>query len=839
MQVRSVVVGLVAVALLLPVSGWAQSNIFRSAYTASSSSNATGIATGDIDGDGFIDVVTTNAGGGNEVNILIGFGDGEVSGIGAIELPSLPSALSLAKFDSDNIADLVVGLANEDAITFLHGRGDIEGFDPPGASIKVGGSVAGLLAVDFTGDGKLDIITANDGGDSAPGSVSFLRGDGLGGFTLLLQNDPSHPGETVQALLAELGTRAVAVGNIDADPELEVLAVNARANSAHGISIFDGDGTGAFTPGGSIATGGAPQDLRLIDLDGDGKLDLLVANSNDDTLSVQHGLGNKTFGPATTYAVGTAPTHLAVGDMDGNDTVDVVVSNSRSGDVTVLRGDGMGGFGGARTWVAEAEPQALALADFNDDQLLDVATAAQGGSSAAVVIQSNRGDGVLHAVEDVASGNGPSAVTVADIDDDGLPDLVSSGDSGTVSIQFARPDGFSVPQTIAIGGRTRAVVAVDLNADGRPDIAVVDNENNRVVVALATGASTFGPAQPYSVSTGPSAITTGDFNGDHLVDLAVTTIGPPGRAAVLLQQPGGTGTFGPARSTAVQETPIGIRAVDINCDGKDDLVVANQASAVVTVLRSAGDGTFVVAQEMDSTQVGGQPSALAVGDFNRDGVGDLAVSDSVAAGPSPTSVRTFLGSCTGPFTFKQAIRAGDLVSAVVARDFTGDGLVDIGVVNQTSNAVKVLTGVGDGMFRANAVDVVSRMPVSITAGDFDGDGRFDAATANSDPSANNLSVLYNCARDPECSQFTTIPGRAALRGDGNGDGVRSAADFVAVAREVIDGDGQQVEQINLVVDDVPLDPDGYAGDPGVDANGDGLVSAQDRGAVARRIFGGA
>jgi hypothetical protein len=124
--------------------------------------------------------------------------------------------------------------------------------------------------------------------------------------------------------------------------------------------------------------------------------------------------------------------------------------------------------------------------------------------------------------------------------------------------------------------------------------------------------------------------------------------------------------------------------------------------------------------------------------------------------------------------------------------------------------------------------------LSIAAADFDGDGRYDGSTANSDPSANTVSVLYNCARDQGCDPFRAgPPGSAALRGDANNDGVRSAADFVAVAAEVMDGDGRQVEAIALGTFS------GARVSRGVDANGDGLVTAQDRRAVAHRIFSGA
>ena len=170
--------------------------------------------------------------------------------------------------------------------------------------------------------------------------------------------------------------------------------------------------------------------------------------------------------------------------------------------------------------------------------------------------------------------------------------------------------------------------------------------------------------------------------------------------------------------------------------------------------------------------------------------------------------------------------------AVAAGDFNGDSIVDLAVVSQTDNEVELLLGVGDGTLRPVGSDGVSRMPIAVTAGDFNLDGLYDAASANNDPSANNVSVLTNCVRELGCDPFGNPgpPGVAALRGDGNGDGLRSAADLVAVAREVMDGDGFQVESIGF--------GSGYQASAGVDANGDGRVDAQDRVAVAHRIFGG-
>lgn len=833
MRKRSVMAAVAVVGLLMPGAGWANSGLFRSAYTEIAAGNPTGIATGDFDGDATTDVLTTNAGvGGNDVNILVGFGDGTLSPIGQVPINSFPSGLHLADFDGDEVPDLIVALGTDNAVVFLRGRADQDFFDFPGAPIAVGTSPIGLASGDIDGDGVRDLVVANEGSDNAPGSVSFLHGNGDGTFTVLLQDDPDEPGMSIPNLDTDLGTIAVALGNLDADPALDVAVLNNRGNT---ISLFTGDDSGSFSPAGTLPTGAAPKDFALADLNGDGDLDLVVANSNDDAATVQLGNGDRTFQTATSYTVGTAPNQVSLGDLDGDAVLDLAVSNSRSGDVSILIGDGAGGFGSLRTYVADAEPQALTLADLNADDLLDAVAATQGGDDGpSVAVLRNRGDGTMHGVEDLPAGNGPSALAVADVDDDALPDLIVTGDSGSLLVLPARRDGFGPPLTIAVGDRALGVVATDLNGDDRPDLAVVDNENNRVAVTLATGPGRFAPAQLYPVAEGPGSITAGDFNDDGRPDLAVSSIGPPGRASVLLQQT--NGTFAAARNTTVGDTPLGIASLDANCDGRDDLVVANQASNIVTVLRSNGDGTFAAVQELTDGQVGQGPIALAVADFDRDGVSDFVVTNSVAPGSTP-SVRPFRGTCDQPFApFPLAsTNAGNLVSAVVARDFTGDQIVDLGLVNQADNVVRVLTGVGDGTFRRTLrPDAVSRMPIAIAAADFDGDGRYDAASANSDPSANNVSVLSNCARDPGCDPFGGAGpvGSAALRGDANNDGQRTAADLVAVSAELLDGDGRQVEAIG------GGDFGGERVAPGVDANGDGIITAQDHRAVARYVFGG-
>jgi hypothetical protein len=360
------------------------------------------------------------------------------------------------------------------------------------------------------------------------------------------------------------------------------------------------------------------------------------------------------------------------------------------------------------------------------------------------------------------------------------------------------------------------VAAVDLNGDERLDLAIVDNERRRVSVLLGAGNGEFGPPAHFQTDTQPSAIAVGDLNSDTFTDLAVTALGSPGRVSTLLGA--GNGTFSAFRSTEVGDTPIALSAGRFDDDGCDDMAVVNEASDSVSILLSNCDGTLRLSQLLSN--VGQGPVSIAAADYDRDGRLDLAVGNSVVPF-GQASVRVFMGNGAGQFSpfAGGSIRAGDFIAAMAGRDLDGNFLPDLTAVNQTSNTVRVLSALGGGQFRSTNPVNVSRMPTTIAAADFDGDGRYDVATSNSDPSANNLSVLTN------------VQGEGALRGDANSDGTVSAADLIEVVLEVLDGDGQAVEDIRMSRSNTtPI---------GVDANGDGRVDGQDRIAVARRVFAGA
>jgi hypothetical protein len=819
-------IGAVMGSLCVPVAVWAQEGlIFRASLLGGAGEGATGIVLGDFDGDGLVEVATSHSDSGSIViNFLFRDEPVEFTQVQSVPAGSVPSGLLTGLFDDDEILDFVVANVNEGTIRFIRGatQGEFDfSFDPPGVPIPVGDSPVGLASTDLNGDGILDVVVANRGStDDAVGEVAVLRGEGDGTFSV------------ASVLTTQIGTVGVAIGRIDADQELDVVAVNSGANT---VSTFFGRGGFAFDIGPNVMTGAAPLAVALGDLNGDGVLDVVTADSNADTVSVLLSNRNRTFAPRVAYPVGTNPTAIAATDVNGDGHADVVVTNKRSSDVSVLYGDGSGRLPRVRHFVVDEEPVVVALGDLAGGGRVDIVTANAAPMTIAALFNLGETLGeTFQGVEDLRTGNEPHGLAAGDINNDGFPDLVAVHRSGEVVGLHAGPDGFTSDELILNLSSGLDLALVDFNQDGRLDLAVLDDQSRSVAIAFGLGLGNFsGVVQNLVTGDQPTAMTAADVDGDGRLDVAVVSIGPPGQVAVFRQQ--ADGSFGARQTTQIPCTlpdpecltpvPVAMAAADFNCDGNDDLLVANSLSSTVAVMVSSGNGTFTVQNQLSEGLVGRGPNALAIADFNRDGQPDFAVGSRIVTGTGE-AVRVLFGNtspCNATFrtSGEPQYRFGDnLISALVARDIAGNSLVDIVGAYQVLNSVQIFpaTTVNAQMlteFVSRQVANVSRMPLDIVAADFNGDGSYDVATANGDLNASNLSVVTNALVSD------------VLRGDGNGDGKVTAADVTMLVREIADGDGDQVEDIVL------RNPQSQRG---VDANGDGRVDRQDVLAHVVRIF---
>jgi len=217
----------------------------------------------------------------------------------------------------------------------------------------------------------------------------------------------------------------------------------------------------------------------------------------------------------------------------------------------------------------------------------------------------------------------PTSVAVGDFNGDGYPDLaIANFDSGTIAIFTGKGDGsFNSPSTIPVGFRSTSIAVGDFNGDGKLDLAVANADAASITILTGNGDGTFTTGGNFGVGNRPVSVAAKDVNGDGILDLVVAN-STDSTVSVLLGN--GNGTFQPARNFGVGGSPISVGIGDFNGDGKSDIAVVNRLSDSVTILLGDGTGSFVAGNH---AAVGSNPFSVAVGDFNGDAVDDLAVAN--------------------------------------------------------------------------------------------------------------------------------------------------------------------------------------------------------------------
>ncbi len=602
------------------------------------------------------------------------------------------------------------------------------------------GRVTSLAVADVNGDGLNDIVASGVGASSTSSGhlVVFVNnGDG----TFRTTTDVGAP------------QTAFVIDDVNGDASVDIVmpaGFDSSGTGLPGVLTFLGNGDGTFRSPVTSATSVARADGPFVtgDFNGDGKTDLLL----DTLVLLGNGDGTFTAGPALPSSIGFVGFNAAVGDVDRDGKLDIAYT-SIAGFVQVLLGNGDGTFriGARYAAPASAGPVSITEIDGDGNPDLVVGVVRQGlilpSSNDALALRTQfllgRGDGTFVGAPVASSGyttnSSAPQTALADFDGDGRLDALVADAAADGTLSVLRGDGragFGNAIRSATSVRAQMLASTDLDGDAKPDAVVAGFTIPAATPVVATltnvGNGTFSSEHDYALPSAPIALAVGDFNGDGRVDVAVATStlvsgGTGPGVYVLFGQPGGT-LSAPVRIDA-STNAVSIAAIDLNGDGRADLVVADQGTSLGAVgglyaYLGNADGTFAAAAVPATTAT--RYSAVAFADMNRDGKVDLVAAGSVPGsgfGVIAANVYTFPGRGDGTFgapTVETLSGNDGSASAIAIADFDKDGALDIAVGTQ-NDFTEVLLGKGDGTY-AHGLLTLAEHPSSLVAGDLDNDG---------------------------------------------------------------------------------------------------------------------
>ena len=442
-------------------------------------------------------------------------------------------------------------------------------------------------------------------------------------------------------------TAAVPAADVASPGTAAITVVNpGAANPVSNVVYFPvaASTTAVAFGGGTAAVGANPISVAAGDFNGDGKVDLAVANLNGGTVSIllgqgSSGVGDGTFAAQTTYPAGSNPSSIAIGDFNGDGILDLAVADFGSAMVSILLGQGDGTFVTQTTpYPTGTQPISIATGDFNGDGKLDLAVANNGSNTVSILL--GQGDGTFVTQTTFPVGAGPVSIAIGDFNGDGKLDLAVANFSGaTVSILLGQGDGtFLTQTTYPTGSGPRSIAIGDFNGDGKLDLAVANQGSSTVSILLGLGDGTFAAQTTYPTGSSPFSIAIGDFNGDGKLDLAAANFNS-NTVSILLGQ--GDGTFAAQTTFPTGTNPFSIATADFNGDGKLDLAVANRNDNTVSILLQGADLTITKSHTGNFTQ--GQTGAQYTitvsnnGSKATDGT-TVTVSDTLPAGLTATAI---------------------------------------------------------------------------------------------------------------------------------------------------------------------------------------------------------
>ncbi|MCB2156421.1 VCBS repeat-containing protein [bacterium] len=692
------------------------------------------MATGDFDGDGFLDIVSSETYWGDTGPEQMDYGIAIFLGreIGyprpGISVPTRTASeiFSTADFNEDGLDDLLVSYGSSNTVSVFVGHESKFLDEGTSFTLHLYQQAPPCHAIgDINGDQHLDLVLGTSYVFSE--YIDFVFGNGDGTF----QEPISFP--VPPSLNADL----LVLGDFVEDGHLDMMI--------DGRSLFYGDGTGSFTWHADLSDRLELADCLAFDCNADGHLDFVqLVEDSPFRLRVHLGNGEGRFTLSQEVEIEDEPRRLAVGDVNNDGFPDLVCTTAidtpqSSVAILLFLGNGDGSFKeGADLGIGDQTAR-LILEDIDGDKNTDLLHSSFWKTPR---ISFGNGDGTfMMALSSIPAGDRPGSAQSADLNRDGVPDVVVTSRAlypdtdvdATLTILLGNSDdSFSTPTTIIVGKQIAYVAIEDFNGDEILDLVASGHRSSTLNCYLGKGDGTFQESLPTDLMVQSEDIQTEDLNGDGIPDLVLCT--SETKIEALLGE--GDGTFTellPLLTGGTDSLPGWIE--DLNGDNIPDIAVPNVSEW--RVYFGKGAGLFGVPTIYSGTF---KPFSIAGGDLDGDGDKDLVVAglrDQIFA---PPTTYVYVNDGTGNFTLHAT--HVDLWSSplqLLLRDVNGDARLDMIKYLHGPGFFAIYPGRGDATFEAPVVLPLEPGGVGFSTADFDSDGDPDLVFTTDD----GLSILYN------------------------------------------------------------------------------------------------
>ena len=595
---------------------------------------------------------------------------------------------------------------------------------------------------DIDGDGKNDVV------------VVFNKSDLVSVF-----RNTSSLGSISLAPKVDFGTgpqpRKVAIADIDGDGKLDMVVTNSASNTVSIYRNTSSSGNISFASKIDLTTGSTPQGITIADIDGDGKPDLAVTNRSASTFSAFRNTsssGSISFAAKQDFATGSGPVDLKIGDMDGDGKPDVVVTNYNGNSLSVFLSTSTSGSisFSPKTDISHSGigPYSLSIGDLDGDGKIDIVVSNTNYSYRASVYRNTSSIGTVSFaaevdVDSIGYAASCESTELGDIDGDGKLDVVDTGYHTYVNRNTSSSGSItSATPTVILSTRSgnsnfnRGTVG-DIDGDGKPDLAITSIDG---ILSVYRNTSSIGSVSmaagiEFITASNPRGLASADLDGDGKPEVVLSDYSYHQVSVIPNVSSEGTISLGTKKDYLTGLEPHGVDIGDADGDGLADIAVANWLSSTFSVFRNLGSLSF--ASKVDFYNGGRQVKIANFADLDGDGKPDFLMPNWTGSMLSIFRNTSSIGSITADARIDIAGNAN--IRDMVKSDLDGDGKIDLAVL--TFNILSIYQNISSSgsISLASKVDIATSLSHEIDVGDIDGDGKSDLVM----PRSSNFSVLRN------------------------------------------------------------------------------------------------